>query len=203
MRIPLGKKRQRAKHPSGLMKMPESNNTIYMFFFTLILMLCLEFHPLKAALACPTLPGIDINAGALIDVSAKTVLISYFEASKKGDAKTASSLIDYDEWAKDMNLQGDEKKQWIDMHKGTLQQDYDMEKKEGSTKEFKILSAETQDNEAVFKVSQERTSGKYIWEVRLIRKHEGQGIAGGRWRIKGFYPKQFGGAEGQVIQVGD
>jgi hypothetical protein len=152
-------------------------------------------------ISCPMLPTIDTNSIIRIEVGAKVFLIKYFEASKNGDAKTASSLIDYDEWAKDMNLQGDSKKQWIDMHKGSLQEDYDMQKTDGSTKEYKILSSELKGDEAIFKVSQQRAAGVYVWEVRLVRKQVGEINTSRRWRIKGFYLKEVGGGEGQIFQI--
>jgi hypothetical protein len=169
-----------------------------MKIFSYILLLAVI--PSNIAVLCPILPAIDRNTTAKIEVGAKTYLVKYFEASKKGDAKMASSLIDYDEWAKEMNLQGEAKKQWIEMHKGSLQEDYDMQKNDGSTKEYKILSSELKDKEAVFKVSQQRASGVYIWEVKLFRKQaEGKGAPS--WRIKGFYLKGVEGQGGQIIQI--
>jgi len=152
--------------------------------------------------SCPILPLVEFKDNSVIQVGARAVLISYFEASKKGDAKTASSLIDYEEWAKDMNLQDDAKKRWIEMHKGSLQEDYDMQKKDGSSKEYKILSSEEKGNEAIFKVSQERAMGKYIWEIRIIRKSPLQ-IGGSKWRIKGFYLKGVNGDQEQIFQIMD
>jgi hypothetical protein len=129
--------------------------------------------------ACPRLPTDARDSKTLLDVSSVAVVKRYFQASKEADAKTAVTLVDYDEWAKDMNLAGANKKEWIKEHRDSLQASYDMHKREGSSKEFKILSITTVGTEQVFIVSQSRAAGDYIWEVRAIRK-------GGSWRIKGF-----------------
>ena len=169
-------------------------------FYTLLELFWLMIISIEI-IACPKLPKMDFKDVSIIEIGPTNTLISYFEASKKGDAKTASNLIDYDEWARDMNLEGEQKKQWIDMHRGSLQEDYDLHKKEGSSKNYKILESNLKKDEATFKVSQERTSGKYIWEVKLIKKQIG--ASGFQWRIKGFYLKQVEGNINQVFIIED
>ncbi len=128
---------------------------------------------------CPLPPDFITGSKSTIDTSPRRIVARYFEASKKADAKTATSLIHYEDWAKELNLKENKKKLWIEDHRSSLQDSYDEEKKAGSSKEYKILSTKQEGHESVFEVSQERVSGKYIWEVRLFKKD-------GKWWIKGF-----------------
>ena len=125
--------------------------------------------PLRSP-SCPELPARDLTASLGLGLSARLVVVEYFTASKNADAKRASSLIDYEEWAKEMGLDGERAKEWALDHRTSLVDDYQRQKALGSTKEFK---------RAVFEVTQDRTAGVYLWQVTLILKH-------GRWAITGF-----------------
>ncbi|MBN1919087.1 MAG: hypothetical protein JW889_14370 [Verrucomicrobia bacterium] len=113
------------------------------------------------------------------DQDARAVLIEYFTASKNGDAARASGLIDYEEWAKALGLDGDKAKEWAQMHRRNLVVEYGAEKAAGSTKVFKVLKETMKDRHAVFEVTQGRVDGIYLWQVELLYKN-------GRWAIVGY-----------------
>ncbi len=129
--------------------------------------------------SCPELPARDLTASLGMGLSARLVVVEYFTASKNADAKRASSLIDYEEWAKEMGFDGERAKEWALDHRTSLVDDYQRQKALGSTKEFKIIKATVVDKRAVFEVTQDRAAGVYLWQVKLILKH-------GRWAITGF-----------------
>jgi hypothetical protein len=111
--------------------------------------------------------------------SAREVLVEYFTASKNNDARTAASLIDYDEWAKARGLKGDDAKAWAKEHQAELAASYAQDKAAGVSKDFRVVK-ETKDGErAVFEVEQERTGMTNLWQVTLVKKE-------GRWVVAGF-----------------
>ena len=128
---------------------------------------------------CPELPGRDLTASFGLGLTARLVVVEYFTASKNADAKRAASLIDYEEWAKELGLDEERAKEWALDHRTSLVDDYRREKAAGSTKEFKIIKATVLDKRAVFEVTQDRTTGVYRWQVKLVLKR-------GRWAITGF-----------------
>ena len=109
----------------------------------------------------------------------RAVIVAYFTASKNGDAARASSLIDYDEWARRKGLEGERAKQWGAEHRAALEQGYRLEKAAGSTKEFEIVKATVERDTAVFEITQERADGVHWWEVAVA-------LRGGRWAIVDF-----------------
>lgn len=131
------------------------------------------------ARCCPELPGRDLTASFGLGLTARLLVVEYFTASKNADAKRAASLIDYEEWAKELGLDEERAKEWTLNHRTSLVDDYQREKAAGSTKEFKIIKATVLDKRAVFEVTQDRTTGVYRWQVKLILKQ-------GQWAITGF-----------------
>ncbi len=115
----------------------------------------------------------------------RAVVVAYFTASKNGDAARASSLIDYDEWARRRGLAGDRAKQFGPLHRAALKEGYRVQKAAGSTKEFEIVKAAIERDTAVFEITQERADGVHWWEVTLA-------LRGGRWAIVDFALKSVG-----------
>jgi len=109
----------------------------------------------------------------------------FITASKNGDAARASSLIDYDEWARRRGLAGDRAKQFGPLHRAALKEGYRVQKAAGSTKEFEIVKAAIERDTAVFEITQERADGVHWWEVTLA-------LRGGRWAIVDFALKSVG-----------
>ena len=144
----------------------------------LVLALLCALAPVCAH-CCPELPGRDLTASFGLGLTARLVVVEYFTASKNADAKRASSLIDYEEWAKDQGLDEERAKEWALDHSTSLVDDYQREKAIGSTKEFKIIKGTVLDKGAMFEVTQDRTTGVYRWQVKLVLKR-------GRWAITGF-----------------
>jgi hypothetical protein len=127
----------------------------------------------------PVYPERDPLAPFRGSFSAREVLVEYFTASKNNDARTAASLIDYDEWAKARGLEGDEAKAWAKEHQAELAAGYAKDKAAGLVKEFRVVK-ETDDGErAVFEVEQERAGMTNLWQVTLVKKE-------GRWVVAGF-----------------
>ena len=120
-----------------------------------------------------------------LEATARDVVVEYFTASKNADAKRASRLIDYSEWAKEMGLDAETAKQWAKQHREELVVDYRDEKAAGSTKAFKILKETVEGGRATFEVTQDRADGVYRWEVRLLYKS-------GRWVVVGFQLTEIG-----------
>jgi hypothetical protein len=131
------------------------------------------------AQCCPELPGRDLTASFGPGLTARLVVVEYFTASKNADAKRAASLVDYEEWAKELGLDEERAKEWALNHRMSLVDDYQRQKAIGSTKEFKIIKATVLDKRAVFEVTQDRTTGVYRWQVKLVLKRGG-------WAITGF-----------------
>jgi hypothetical protein len=131
------------------------------------------------AVSCPELPPHDPTAAFRATETAYATVVEYFTASKNADAKRASSLIDYEEWGKQLGLDDDAAKEWALSHGLDLEESYRQEKAAGSTKVFKIVKGDVLGERAVFQVTQERAGGVYLWEVTLRLKH-------GRWAFIGF-----------------
>ena len=131
------------------------------------------------AVPCPELPTGGSMAPLKIALSAESVVVEYFTASKNGDADHASSLIDYVEWAREMGLDEKAGERFARSHRDALAEGYLKDKAAGSTKAFTILKATVLDGQAVFEVTQAKAGGVLWWEVRVKRKE-------GRWAIVGF-----------------
>jgi hypothetical protein len=144
---------------------------------SLIAVLLVAFAP--PAGSRPELPPHDPTAAFRAAATAYAAVVEYFTASKNSDAARASSLIDYEEWAKEMGLDDDQARQWALEHRLDLEDSYRAHKAAGSTKEFEIVKADLLGERAVFEVTQDRVEGVYRWEVKLRFKQ-------GRWVFIGF-----------------
>jgi len=131
------------------------------------------------ASSCPEFPQRDPTAAFRAAGTAHAAVIEYFTASKNADAKRASALIDYVEWAREMGLDEEDAADWARDHHLDLEGSYLREKAAGSTKEFEIVKSNVLGERAVFEVTQERATGLYLWEVKLKFKQ-------GRWVFVGF-----------------
>jgi len=131
------------------------------------------------ASSCPRLVEREAVARFLHELAAHALVVEYMTASKNGEAERASSLIDYEEWAKEMRMNEERAKAWAQNHRKSLAEAYRQHKAEGSTKVFGLVRATVLDETAVFEVTQERVGGVLLWEIKLKFKE-------GRWVIVGF-----------------
>lgn len=115
----------------------------------------------------------------------RAVVVAYFTASKDGDAARASSLIDYNEWARRRGLEGERAKEFGALHRAALEEAYRLQKAAGATKEFEIVKETVERETAVFEITQERSDGVHLYEVTLA-------LRGGRWAIVDFALKTVG-----------
>jgi hypothetical protein len=129
--------------------------------------------------SCPEPPAHDPTAAFRAGEAAYAAVVEYFTASKNANAARASSLIDYEEWGKEMGLDDDTAREWALRHSLDLDDSYRQEKAAGSTKVFKIVKGDVLGERGVFDVTQERADGVYLWEVKLRFKR-------GRWVFVGF-----------------
>jgi hypothetical protein len=138
----------------------------------------------NGAWASPVVTERDLLEPFRVNATARDVVVEYFTASKNANAARASSLIDYDEWAKAMGLEGEDAKERAKRHREELVTEYRAEKTLGSTKAFKIVKENVEGQRATFEVTQDRIAGVYTWEVQLLYKN-------GRWVIVSFVLKSI------------
>ena len=148
-------------------------------FLSVLVAVSLVFLFAQAAWPSPVVSERDPLEPFRRDQDARDVVTEYFTASKNGDAKRAASLIDYEEWAKELGYGEKEGRLRAKEHREDLVVEYRQEKAAGSTKVFKVLKETVQDDRAVFEVTQDRADGVYTWEIRLLYKT-------GRWAIVRF-----------------
>jgi hypothetical protein len=147
--------------------------------FAALILACVSALTPVCGRACPKLLERDPLAPFRVGPGARVVVVEYFTASKNADAARAGQLIDYEEWAGELGLEGELAKRWAKAHRADLEADYLREKAAGSSKKFQIMKESLHEGTAVFEVTQERADGLYRWEVKAGLKH-------GRWMLTGF-----------------